>query len=125
MARPTKYTPAVVDLICGSIKVGATYVLAAKAAGISYETFREWRETKPAFSALIEKAEGEAAVGWLGKIERAANAGSWTAAAWKLERRYPHDYGRQVFEHQGRDGGPVEFTITIAGQHGDSDPEAD
>ena len=42
-------------------------------------------------------------MGWLAKIEQAANQGHWQAAAWKLERRYPQEYGRTVqnVEHSG------------------------
>jgi hypothetical protein len=63
----------------------------------------------------MQDAEGDAAVRWLAEIELAAKNGTWQAAAWKLERRYPQDYGRQVTERQGPDGGPVEFTINLAG----------
>ncbi len=65
-----------------------------KYAGISFQTFNEWRKAKHEFSDQIESAEGSAAVGWLAKIEKAANDGNWTAAAWKAERRYPQYFGR-------------------------------
>jgi hypothetical protein len=48
-------------------------------------------------------------VGWLAKIEAAANEGAWQAAAWKLERRYPHEYGRSAVEVSGRDGGAIKI----------------
>jgi hypothetical protein len=112
MARPTKYTPDTVKAITQAIELGATYELAAAYGGISYETFRTWNETKPAFSAAIKEAEGKAAVKWLAKIEAAA-ADHWQAAAWKLERRYPNDYGKTVQEqqHTGKDGTPFEIVI--------------
>jgi hypothetical protein len=53
-----------------------------------------------AFHDAVKEAEGKATVGWLAKIEKAASEGNWTAAAWKLERRYPNDYGRR----DGREG---------------------
>lgn len=61
----------------------------------------------------VEKAEAEAVVGWLAKIEQAANAGTWQAAAWKLERRYPRTYGRSVQEVVGADDGPVQVKFYI------------
>jgi hypothetical protein len=64
-------------------------------------TFYEWMNTKNEFSDAVKKAEGQAAVGWLAKIEKAANEGEWQAAAWKLERRYPQSYGRKVTEMRG------------------------
>lgn len=107
MGRRTKYTPKVVDDICTAIRLGATYELAAAYAGITYETFRTWMNDNPAFSAAIHLAEGKGALTWLGRIEKASQDGIWQAAAWKLERRYPQDYGRTVQEHQGKDGGAI------------------
>ena len=86
-ARP-KLTPDVQKRICDAIAIGATYDLAAKYGGVTYETLNQWRKTKPQFSEAVKEAEGRAAVGWLAKIEQAANQGHWQAAAWKLERRY-------------------------------------
>lgn len=102
--RPTKYTPETVGKITNAIAVGATFTHACNYAGIDLDTFANWRKKYSEFSDAIKEAEGKAVVGWLAKIEKAANDGNWTAAAWKLERRYPHDYGRTVQEHTGKDG---------------------
>lgn len=104
MARPSKYTPEVVERITHAIALGATYELAAAYGGISYELFRQWREKHVAFLAAIKEAEGKAVVGWLEKIEQAADDGAWQASAWKLERRYPQEYGRTVIDqkHSGQ-----------------------
>ena len=119
MARRTKYTPEVVQRLTDALQLGATYELACNYAGISYETFNEWRKAKVEFSDAVQKAEGVAVIGWLAKIENAANDGEWTAAAWKLERRYPQQYGRKVQEIQGKDGGP----LTIRVVYDDADTE--
>lgn len=111
MGRRSKYTPETVKKITDAIKLGSTYELAAGYAGITYETFNEWRKRKSEFSDAIKLAEGTAAVGWLAKIEKAASDGNWTAAAWKLERRYPEQYGRQLHEHGGKDGAPLTVVI--------------
>ena len=100
--RKTKYTPETVKRITDAIRLGATYALASDYAGIHIDTFMDWRNTKSEFSLAIKEAEGAAVVGWLTKIEEAANDGTWQAAAWKLERRYPREYGKQVIEHEGR-----------------------
>lgn len=34
----------------------------------------------------------------------------WRAAAWKLERRHPNEYGRQSFEISGPEGAPLPTT---------------
>lgn len=98
--RRTKLTPEVQKRICDAIMVGATFELASRYGGIHYDTFRTWmnqgeagNSTYSVFSDAVKKAEAEAAVKWLAMIEKAA-VESWQAAAWKLERRYPGDYGR-------------------------------
>lgn len=109
--RPTKYSDERAAKILEAISIGATYELAAKYAGISRDTLTRWRQRYAAFATQLEEAEGRAAVGWLAKIEREASNGDWRAASWKLERRYPQDYGKTVQEnqHTGKDGGPIEF----------------
>lgn len=101
--RPSKLTPDTQRRIFEALSVGATYQLACQYAGIHYDTFRNWMkrgETAKSgqyfeFFEAVKEAEGRAVVGWLAKIEQAASAGNWQAAAWKLERRYPADYGRK------------------------------
>lgn len=104
MARPTKLNADTQAKLVTAIQMGATYELAAQYAGITYVTFNNWMNEGEAaktgvyfelFNA-VKEAEGRAVVGWLAKIEKAANDGSWQAAAWKLERRYPSKYGRTV-----------------------------
>jgi transposase len=89
-----------------AIGLGATWDLAAKYTGISHDTLERWRkrgarEKSGVFREVLDRihaAEGRAVVGWLAKIEMAAGEGDWRAAAWKLERRYPDQYSRQVIE---------------------------
>ena len=103
MARKSKYTPEVIEKLTQALAMGATYELACGYAGIAPSTFYDWIEKKPEFSETVKGAEGKAAVGWLAKIEKAANNGAWQAAAWKLERRYPEQYGRTVTDHHIKD----------------------
>lgn len=93
--RPTKRNPLTEGAIFAAIEAGATYELAAKAGGITYETFNEWRKADPQFSEAIARVEYEAALSRLNIIAAAAHD-DWKAAAWWLERRFPVSYGRQV-----------------------------
>jgi transposase len=103
--RKSKYTPDRIDKITKAIGVGATYTHACNYAGIDLDTFARWRKKYADFAEAIKEAEGKAVIGWLAKIEKAASDGNWTAAAWKLERRYPEDYGRkEKLEHANPDG---------------------
>lgn len=121
VGRPSKLTDERRERLVEAIKKGATYELACGYAGISYESFRQWMKAGAeaqsgqflALFAAIKEAEGEAAYGWLDKIENAASE-HWQAAAWKLERRYPQDYGRQVQEISGFDYSEADMSILNA-----------
>jgi hypothetical protein len=93
-----------IEKLVQAVMIGASYELAAKFAGISYKTFERWRQQAEHARAgtplatlrdRLREAEGLAAIGWLAKIEKAASEGDWRAAAFKLERRYPDDWGRK------------------------------
>lgn len=58
----------------------------------------------------IEKAEADAKIAALARIRQAGQNGIWTADAWYLERRYPHEFGRRIHEVSGPDGGPIEVS---------------
>lgn len=93
--RPTKYTPENTEKILAAIRVGAPFTHACRVGGVSFETFNEWRKQYPEFSESVKVAEGESVKNALDVIDKAALKGNWAAAAWRLERRYPHEFGRR------------------------------
>ena len=99
MARPTKLTPEVQELICKAIRIGATYQAAAEAAGISYETFNEWRKCKTTkflrFSEAVDRANADAQLDLLAKVQTFGDK-DWRASTWILEHRFKQDYGNAV-----------------------------
>jgi transposase len=106
--RKTKLTPEVQAKIVQALGVGVTHAHACQFAGISHEAFYNWLEKGEAgkspfveFREAVKNAEGQAVVGWMALIDSAARSGNWQAAAWKLERRYPKDYGRQSVREDG------------------------
>jgi hypothetical protein len=93
-----------IDKLTQAVRVGATYELAARYAGISKDTFDRWRKQAEKAApgtplsdlrARLAEAEGRAALGWLAKINRAADC-DWRAASWLLVHRYPEQYGRTM-----------------------------
>lgn len=106
----TKKTPDRIRKVLQALELGATYTLAANASGISETTLRKWIKEDEDFADQCREAEGKSAVRWLAKIEQAASAGDWHAAAWKLERRFPRDYGKRIVEHEGQ----VDYVIDLS-----------
>ena len=82
------------DRLLEALRLGATLRMAAAACGVSEDTLARWRQHHPELQAEIETAESIAALDALNTIRLAAQGGTWQAAAWLLERRYPKEYGR-------------------------------
>ena len=110
--------PGVKEKFLAAIAKGASYHIACGYAGISYQTLRRWMKAGEAIADLFEeqieihpdqvylefycdvrRVESYAALKWLEKIDEASQF-HWQAAAWKLERRHPNDYGRVVNENK-------------------------
>lgn len=102
-------TPDKVRSILRAIEIGATHRIAAMSAGISERTFKKWCDEDPEFREAVDVAEGKSAIRLLAKVEQAANQGDWKAAAWKLERRFPQEYGKQIVEQTGQ----IDYVIDI------------
>ena len=128
MARTTKLTAAVSKTICDAIGEGISLEGAAELANVSPSTAYEWfqrglgedprgRGSSRAFAEFAEsltRARAEAELREMRAIVKAAAEGDWRAAAWRLERRYPKQYGRQQrVEHSTADGKPLKVDISI------------
>ena len=119
--RPSKFTAEVRERILQAVSVGVPLELACKGAGISYAALRVWirrgeRQKRGQFAQFvraIDEAEVRALTRWMAIIDKAAQEGSWVAAAWKAERRFPEFFGRQRIEVTGRDGQALKANIHI------------
>lgn len=93
-----------------------SFRLAAMSAGINEATFHAWKsrgeqdEAGPFrdFSESIKRAEAEYVRSALELIGSAAKK-SWQAAAWLLERRYPHEYGQLKRDPESNESITVNF----------------
>lgn len=112
--RPSKLTDDVQQVIVDAITRGNIYSASAERAGIDYATFKRWMEKgereEPeftryrAFRAAILVANAECQDVQLTRINHAASHGTWQAAAWILERRFPEEWGRKdKVQHEGAD----------------------
>jgi hypothetical protein len=118
--RQTKLTPEVQDRIVAALRAGNYQETAAAYAGISRTAFFDWLErgrNEPesiyaVFLDAVEKAKADAEVRDVALIDKAAHDGSWQAAAWKLERKFPQKWGRvNRTEISGPDGAAVKVDI--------------
>ena len=98
MARPRKLTADVQRRLCDALAAGNTRRAACAFAGISEDSVARYRDRFADFADAIQKAEADAEVRNVAIVTRAAQSGVWQAAAWWLERRFPHDYGRTIQE---------------------------
>ncbi|WP_373896370.1 hypothetical protein [Virgibacillus sp. CBA3643] len=130
--RPEKLTPEIEQEIIKVVRSGNYVETACAYVGINKTTFYDWlkrgarekdrlaknhkarmkKDEKKyvEFSNAIEKALAYAEIRDVAIIGQAAED-NWTAAAWRLERKFPDKWGRkdkQSIEHSGKDGGAIE-----------------
>ncbi len=121
--RPTKLTPQVQARIVQAIVGGNDITVAAAYAGIHKAQFYRWLEKGEqqqqgiyrAFRDAIQKAQADAETRNVALIAKAAQEGTWTAAAWWLERKYPERWGRKErHEVTGKDGKDLVIRVVYA-----------
>lgn len=117
--RPSLLKPKIAELIISLVRAGNYIEVAVGAAGISKETFYSWgRQAKEdqyrgyrtkytQFLDAIEQASAEATARDMALIAEAAER-DWRAAAWRLERRLPKVYGKQL-QLAGPENQPINF----------------
>jgi hypothetical protein len=103
--RRTKLTPERHGKICETIAKGVHPLVAAKACTVGARTYYRWMqigeadsEGKTVFRQFWQDvctAEAAAEAFYVDKIQTAAKKGSYQAAAWWLERRYPERWGKR------------------------------
>jgi transposase len=117
-----------------AMRLGMTISDAAAAAGIDRKTYTNWkRRSRKSDAAPALKQWGKEMRSalqfskrfYLGKVAEAAKGGTWQAAAWMLERRFPAEYGRfDRLEHSGGvDGAPAKIVLHLPGNGRDVDAD--
>lgn len=82
--------------ICAILAVGCSRRVAARYVGCDPGTITNTAEREPEFREALERAESRHEVLNLTSLQAAAREGRyWRAAAWILERRYPHRYAQR------------------------------
>ena len=80
---------------------GLTEEQACELVGVAYETYSKWLRNYPLFKEFIRRVKAQVEFEALEWIHNAMEGGTWSAAAWFLERKYPQRYGkRDVLKQQ-------------------------
>lgn len=105
MGRPSKLTPETQDRIVQAITAGNYLEVAAQYARVGKTTLYRWLsladdpdadEMYRNFRDAVESARSAAEVRNVALIQKAANDGTWQAAAWYLERTSWQRWGRRT-----------------------------
>ena len=114
--KPKLQDPEIRKRFCDAIRSGSTIELASKYAGVAerqyYEAMSRARAGDAQWAPLlsdVEAAEGAGAVQLLAVIRKSAMEGTWPAAAWILERRYPKMYGKHDSRFASEPVAAVEY----------------
>lgn len=125
MAQKSKFTPAVREKIVQGLRGGAHRSTAAQFGGVSHTTLRNWLllaedpQAPPEYVEFLDevtKAEADAEIIRLARINKAGADGVWQADTWWLERKMPEKWGkkdRTQMEITGADGGPVSIQASL------------
>jgi hypothetical protein len=84
------------EVLLAILSVGCSQSMAAKYVGCSPATIRREAARDPKFAKKLREAKGNAELGLVKNIRKAANKEQyWRAAAWALERMFPEKYARR------------------------------
>ena len=88
----TKKSPERMQAVLDNIRDGQPITRAARLAGLNPDTVHRWRKEDEEFDEAVEDAlEFQIAV-LTAKVDRASDT-DWKAAAWRLERLRPDEFG--------------------------------
>ena len=122
----TKKTPERMQAVIENIRDGQPITRAARLAGLNPATVHRWREEDEEFGEAVEDAlEFQIAV-LTAKVDRASDT-DWKAAAWRLERLRPDEFGaKKELQVTATQSNGIAEVIAMIEQTNDSvKPEVD
>jgi hypothetical protein len=98
--KDRKFSRPKLDEICGYLTEGLNITDSCTIAGISRETYYQWKK-RPGVADAFKKAELACKREKI-KVIRKASTNNWTAAAWWLERKYRDEFAvKSIQQHEG------------------------
>jgi len=110
--RPTKYDPAMCDIVIASGKEGKTLAEMAADLEIHRETLNEWRKLHPEFSDALKFALLKSQAWWEERGRQGTFGGiqnfNATGFIFQMKNRFSDDYRDTIKQEvTGADGGPI------------------
>ena len=118
----TILTKDVADDLRNKILRGLTEEQACELVGVKYATYSQWLIKYPLFKEFIRRVKAEVEFEALEFIKDAMKGGTWSAAAWFLERKWPQRYGKRDVLKQQIYHTHIEFIRVVLGVINDQDP---
>jgi hypothetical protein len=99
--RPTKRDTATIQRVAELVGQGMPLKYACDGAGLGYSTLARWRAAPGGkeIEDVLREANARCIETNLAIVRKAAAAGSWQAASFVLERRFPESFGRHLEKH--------------------------
>jgi len=119
----TLLTKDVTDDLKDKILRGLTDEQACELVGVNYGTYSQWLLRYPLFKEFIRRCKAQVEFDALEYIKDAMSGGTWSAAAWFLERKYPQRYGKRDVLKQQIYHVHMEFVRVVVDVINEQDPE--
>jgi hypothetical protein len=119
----TFLTKDVADDLRDKILRGLTEEQSCEMAGVDYDTYSKWLLRYPLFKEFIRRVKAQVEFEALEHIQDAMEGGTWSAAAWFLERKWPQRYGKRDVLKQQIYHVHLEFVRVVLDIVNDQDPE--
>jgi hypothetical protein len=119
----TLLTKDIADDLKNKILRGLTDQQACEMVGVSTKTFFDWQGVYSPFKEFIRRAKAQVEFDTLEHIQDAMDGGTWSAAAWFLERKYPQRYGKRDVLKQQIYHVHMEFVRVVIDVINDQDPQ--
>ncbi len=118
----TMLTKDVADDLRNKILRGLTEEQACEMVGVAYPTYTKWLTRYPLFKEFIRRVKAQVEHDALAYIQEAMTGGTWSAAAWFLERKFPQRYGKRDVLKQQIYHVHIEFIRQVLEVINDADP---
>lgn len=118
LGRPSKYRDEYAEEVVAFCADGYSLTAFAGSIDVARSTINEWIEQHPAFSEAVSRAKNKRALWWEDRARNVAMeggpGGQATMVIFGLKNHAPEDFSdKQVHEHGGPNGGPINVAQTI------------